>query len=497
MSLIVPQQEVWTRQPPGHIQAAKNELTTALCFLWSAAAGRDVYRGVAADADNTTFSAAQFGLTRQCALAQTNIEWNREAILTSDGAGTGDFTVAVLAKADVYNTAMEHLFAQKNDAGGAPYSQASLLIHGNGATGAATSGMVSFLTYSTLNTNANIAGAVRVGEWALYGGRRSGSTVSALADLSSASASGTIRDIANGSRRTAIGSRGNGTTESYRGEVAFAAAWNRALSDAEWKALADNPWQLFEPEELPVLVALGAGAVDITGAATDAADTASGSVTSEWDVSGAVTDGSDTASGSITAEHDIAGAATDGSDTAAGEVTTELDISGAATDSSDTAAGVLLGVSLVTGDATDGADIASGVISNPEARRAEQPAGRPSKDRKRRRVIVNDTLYEVPERDIPALIEAALRNSTPPGTAEEVATPKAAHPITRKASRKSQPVVIEQPTIDDIEQRAEALRVEFAAQAHIDMLAMLDRISARVLIELQDEDDALTALLLA
>ena len=47
-----------------------------------------------------------------------------------------------------------------------------------------------------------------------------------------------------------VGSANVGGTNSWNGWVSFAAFWDRALTDAEWNSMVDNPWALFKPETI-------------------------------------------------------------------------------------------------------------------------------------------------------------------------------------------------------------------------------------------------------
>lgn len=132
----------------------------------------------------------------------------------------------------------------------------------------------------------------------------------------------------------------------------------------------------------------------------------------------------------------------------------------------------------------------------------ESPAGRPSKDRsrgKRRRVVIDDQVYEVPERDLPALLEATMLNKRPPSTAEPVeaapAAPKPRKPLKTAAQGFAVPQMV-LPTVAEAQARYEALLAQVNAQAADDVRRMLDRVAERVLMDLQDDEDAAELLLM-
>lgn len=162
----------------------------------------------------------------------------------------------------------------------------------------------------------------------------------------------------------------------------------------------------------------------------------------------------------------------------------------AATEAANDSAAVS-GVVLVTGalDATEtGSDTAAFASSTPVTTAYPGPAGRATKG-KRRRVIIGERLYNVLERDIPALLEAELLDRAPPVTAEVIEGPK---PPRKRAKKAPQPVkTVEQvrETVQQIKRRIEPDDA-WLAQA-------LEAVAFRVLERLQDEEDSLMLLLAA
>jgi hypothetical protein len=182
-----------------------------------------------------------------CSSGQQNIEWANQFITTSDGAGTGDFTMMILAKVPAGSGAVMHMFAQKNDVAGTPFAQCALLAHSS--AGVYSAGSVEFFTFNTAtNVSATALAGLTVGGYALYTGvRQNGGLTLFNGQKSIASTAGSALNISQASRYTALGSRGNGTTEALSGEVAFAAAWDRALSAPEISVLYENIWRIFAP----------------------------------------------------------------------------------------------------------------------------------------------------------------------------------------------------------------------------------------------------------
>ena len=203
--------------------------------------------------------------------------------------------------------------------------------------------------------------------------------------------------------------------------------------------------------------------------------------------------GSDTAAieGSLAVISTGSLAATEsGSDTATFAGVAPVSGALAATEAANDSAAVS-GVVLVTGalDATEtGSDTAAFASSTPVTTAYPGPAGRATKG-KRRRVIIGERLYNVLERDIPALLEAELLDRAPPVTAEVIEGPK---PPRKRAKNAPQPVkTVEQvrETVQQIKRRIEPDDA-WLAQA-------LEAVAFRVLERLQDEEDSLMLLLAA
>jgi len=116
----------------------------------------------------------------------------------------------------------------------------------------------------------------------------------------------------------------------------------------------------------------------------------------------------------------------------------------------------------------------------------QKPAG---KARKYRRVILGDRLYEVLERDIPALLEAELLDRAPPTTAEVIEGPKPRRKRARKAPQPVKTVAEVREAVQQIKARIEPDNA-WLAQA-------LETVAFRVLERLQDEEDSLMLLLAA
>jgi len=108
---------------------------------------------------------------------------------------------------------------------------------------------------------------------------------------------------------------------------------------------------------------------------------------------------------------------------------------------------------------------------------------------KRRRVIIGERIYNVLERDIPALLEAELLDRAPPVTAEVIEGPKPPRKRAKKAPQSVKTVEQVRETVQQIKRRIEPDDA-WLAQA-------LEAVAFRVLERLQDEEDSLMLLLAA
>jgi len=238
-------------------------------------------------------------------------------------------------------------------------------------------------------------------------------------------------------------------------------------------------------------VALVSGTLDATEAGSDTAVIAAVAlVQGSLD---ATESGSDTAAieGSLAVISTGSLAATEsGSDTATFAGVAPVSGALAATEAANDSVAVS-GVVLVTGalDATEtGSDTAAFASSTPVTTAYPGPAGRATKG-KRRRVIIGERLYNVLERDIPALLEAELLDRAPPTTAEVIEGPKPRRKRARKAPQPVKTVAEVREAVQQIKARIEPDNA-WLAQA-------LETVAFRVLERLQDEEDSLMLLLAA
>ena len=182
-------------------------------------------------------------------LQQDNIEF----IETSDGVGTGDLTMIVLAN-PIAEARVSWGLAQGNLA-----NNTNVWMGFNNAVGSlvtATSGLFSFAARFENNptgiAGAGVAGAID-GKYHLFGGSRRGTTYSAFVDgVLRNSATATAYDIASGALGFAIGQRPEATTLRIdtSTNIVYVAAWNRALSNLEMYLLARDPFAMFRQRNM-------------------------------------------------------------------------------------------------------------------------------------------------------------------------------------------------------------------------------------------------------
>lgn len=170
---------------------------------------------------------------------------NFAPIVTSDGAGTGDFTFGIFANPIAEAVISEGLSQTVNN--GNP--RADLVFNANASLGAA-SGSFTFIAGAASSTVA-IANVID-GRMHGFFARRRGTEISVWVDgVLRASTSLAILDVYTaGTSDFAIGTRGGDTAFPVNAATDIIAAygWNRALSAAEMRMLARDPFCMFRPQ---------------------------------------------------------------------------------------------------------------------------------------------------------------------------------------------------------------------------------------------------------
>lgn len=185
-------------------------------------------------------------------------------IITSDGAGTGDFTMICLANPKAEARAS---IALGQRVSGGTNDWAYLFFNG-AETGGNVSGRFSFSTYSSAVTHASILNVID-GQTRLWGGVRSGTQLTAYIDgVPRATATGTVRDIVGATSAFGIGQNVDGTGFRIATDctIGLVAGWNRALSKFEMLLLGIDPFYMFRPaprQKIINTVAAGGTAVPV------------------------------------------------------------------------------------------------------------------------------------------------------------------------------------------------------------------------------------------
>ncbi len=167
-------------------------------------------------------------------------------VISSDGAGGGDFTLMVLCN-PTSSGSVAAAFRQRLSTGN--LNLAGLDFNSNGA-GGASAGSFAFTTYNTAWSSVAAAGAVD-GKWHVWAGVRRAATMMAFRDgVAVASAAPALRNIYSASADFCIGGtpQAASTGLPITDDIGVTAAWNRALSDAEIRMLARDPFCMFRPQ---------------------------------------------------------------------------------------------------------------------------------------------------------------------------------------------------------------------------------------------------------
>jgi len=246
---------VQTRQPQGVAEIDwsnpdwSNPVTKGLGFLvHPATAAINLVTGKVASTNNTRKFATVKGISAKAASGKGMV-FSEYPILTSDGSGTGDFAVSVLA--NPASTATKYaLFSQDWLAAGQFYIVANMTT-----AYAVSAGTLCFLTDNGLGGGSGVqfAGGID-GKYHLFTAVRRGSLHEIWIDRALvASASLTLRDVI-GFTNEALTSVCVGGLAGYSGydnpsDTIISWGYNRAPQPAEIKSLSDNPWQIFKPNQ--------------------------------------------------------------------------------------------------------------------------------------------------------------------------------------------------------------------------------------------------------
>ena len=243
---------------PALVSPEARALFKGLAFLaplWDVAGGKGALLGPnggpLADANivagaNAQKRATPYGIGVGTSSTSTDVLYqdNFAPIVTSDRAGTGDFTLVCMAN-PIAEARASVAVGQRQSSD--PYNYALFLLNSN-FVGNEVSGQFCFSTYNGTGSSAEVAGAID-GKMHVFGGVRRGTNMYAYVDgVLRASSSGTVEDVYNSANGFGIGNlapSGAGMRIATGTNIVLAAGWNRALSGAEMRLLARDPFCMF------------------------------------------------------------------------------------------------------------------------------------------------------------------------------------------------------------------------------------------------------------
>jgi len=173
---------------------------------------------------------------------------NYAPVVTSDGVGTGDFSILLLSRPVAEAVVSAHAqISQRQEA--SPYSQFSMQANA-GAGGSMASGSFAFSTYSTAMTECVVPSMVD-GKYHVWVMVRARDTIYAYRDgIQVATVTGTVRSIHTASSALGIGVAPS-SFNARGGEFACALGVNRAWSAREVVDLSLNVWAAFKAPDRP------------------------------------------------------------------------------------------------------------------------------------------------------------------------------------------------------------------------------------------------------
>lgn len=130
---------------------------------------------------------------------------------------------------------------------------------------------------------------------------------------------------------------------------------------------------------------------------------------------------------------------------------------------------------------------------------ARKGAGSSKRRDKRRKIEIDGNVYDIPERDIPTLLESVLTRRKAPSSA--IVEPVEKEDEDERCEKEEGALhemleaAWEAPSLDEVQQRFDVIYAQISAQASADVANMLRRVTERVMAEIEDEEDALIALM--
>jgi hypothetical protein len=259
-NLILPSRRIIQPQDAATIDWT-NPITSSLAYAINGSSLRNNVDHISVDSASTaTINVGVGGKDIICTENTTNAYFSNSKLTTSNGAGTGDFTLFCVAKLAAASGTVDNIIGNKNDNAGSPYSQGFLGAHTN-TSGSYSANEIALFTYGAGTASVSIAAAVDASTYQTIIGVRKEDVLTLYVDSSETSATLAIRQITQSGTRFIIGNSGKSTNEDAGAfSMRMGYAWNRALDLSEIESLKRYPWQIFAPQKRVIYFDVGASA---------------------------------------------------------------------------------------------------------------------------------------------------------------------------------------------------------------------------------------------
>lgn len=206
----------------------------------------------------TAFAGSPWGTAARFTTTNQRIDFGLVSpIVTSDGAGTGDFTLACVSNPFATAGVSDQLGQR---IGSGALNQARMVANAD-KTLLAAIGKFAFGTHATATSSAETANTAVDGNFHAWLGRRLGTAHSIWRDGIDATASSdtTVRDVTISSQNFSVGGFQNSDVNPARATIPIAVGWDYALPDVLIRAWSDDPFQMFRPRQPWTVVGVAAG----------------------------------------------------------------------------------------------------------------------------------------------------------------------------------------------------------------------------------------------
>lgn len=253
----------WDSQPQGGVARidTASAINDRVCFAWSPQYPDRSDVGLPLTPVNATWAASADGITSRLAAGK----WYRQnyaPITTSDGVGTGDYTVVI--RAAIASASTKYIvFAQRQPAGS--FRQTAIIANSRDGATSTEAGALEFYSFSGTLIGTWVANQVdgNAHTWAIL---RRGSTMILWRDgRLVTSISGAVQNVTDS---TAIFGLGDSVVTGglpTTGDMTFAWAANRGLTDGELADITSNYRIVYEPRQIWIPVSAAGGGATVNG----------------------------------------------------------------------------------------------------------------------------------------------------------------------------------------------------------------------------------------